>query len=633
MATPSVTTINQTNTTTLPQWYTDYMSELAARGAAMQGTDRPTPKLNADGTPVLDAAGNPVMNPARPLRYDFDADGNPRNMDEQVADLSADEEKAYADIRRGQGGYNPYLNQATRMTEAGAQQDIYGAYSPYGQRASQFGENAGGIDIGGAYSPYGDQANRQAIAGANFDTQRTVQPYFNRGNDLDAYGAAASGDQQYYQGIGAAGAALNRGYAAGDRDTSSAFDPYSNEALDYTRSGANMNGLAVASPYLNAASGSFTQNANAYMNPYNEQVTDRIAQLGARNLSENILPSIGSDFIKSGGYGSTSQRDSIGRAVRDTQESILGQQAQALQQGYGQAAQAYQADAARQAGLAGTAGNLGLGQGSLQLQAGQQVGNIGQTALQGEQTDAARQLQAAQLGSQTGLGISSAGLQRGQLGLSAAQLESQNNLALLNAQAGVSENAAQRQLQGAAMSNTIGNSAMAARQANASNQLQAGQLQLGIGQAGANARQAQANSMYQAGSQFASLGNQQQTQYLRDAAALESAGAARRGVTQAGLNARTANAREREAYPWLNLNRGAALVSGAQLPSVGSQRGQTTSPGPSTAGQVGGGIAAGAALYNMFNKAKGGAVKKKPNSRVNYGGSPRRGLSMFAKAS
>ena len=578
-------TVYQTNTTQLPQWYTDYMSELAARGAAMQGTDKPTPKLNADGTPVLDAAGNPVMNPARPLRYDFDADGNPRNMDEQVAQLSPDEEKAYADIRRGQGEYNQYINQATRMTEAGAQQNIYGAYEPYG-----------------------DQANRQAIAGANFDTQRTVQPYFNRGNDLDAYGAAASGDQQYYQGIGAAGAALNRGYAAGDRNTSSAFDPYSNEALDYTRGGANMNGLAVASPYLNAASGSFTQNANAYMNPYNEQVTDRIAQLGARNLSENILPSIGSDFIKSGGYGSTSQRDSIGRAVRDTQESILGQQAQALQQGYGQAAQAYQADAARQAGLAGTAGNLGLGQGSLQLQAGQQVGNIGQTALQGEQTDAARQLQAAQLASQTGLGISSAGLQRGQLGLSAAQLESQNNLALLNAQAGVSENAAQRQLQGAAMSNTIGNSRM-------------------------QGRQAQANSMYQAGNQFASLGNQQQTQYLRDAAALESAGAAQRGVKQATLNASTANAREREAYPWLNLNRGAALVSGAQLPSVGSQRGQTTSPGPSTAGQVGGGIAAGAALYNMFNKAKGGAVKKKPNSRVNYGGSPRRGLSMFAKAS
>ena len=608
MAPPSVTTINQTNTTQLPQWYTDYMSGLAVRGEALLGTDQPTPKRDVNGDIMKDADGNVIMNPARPLRYDFDADGNPRNMDEQVADLSADEEKAYADIRRGQGEYNQYINQATRMTEAGAQQDIYGAYSPYGQRAGQFSESAGGIDIGGAYSPYGDQANRQAIAGANFDTQRTVQPYFNRGNDLDAYGAAASGDQQYYQGIGAAGAALNRGYAAGDRNTSSAFDPYSNEALDYTRGGANMNGLAVASPYLNAASGSFTQNANDYMNPYNEQVTDRIAQLGARNLSENILPSIGSDFIKSGGYGSTSQRDSIGRAVRDTQESILGQQAQALQQGYGQAAQAYQADAARQAGLAGTAGNLGLGQGSLQLQAGQQVGNIGQTALQGEQTDAARQLQAAQLGSQTGLGISSAGLQRGQLGLSAAQLESQNNLALLNAQAGVSENAAQRQLQGAAMSNTIGNSRM-------------------------QGRQAQANSMYQAGSQFASLGNQQQTQYLRDAAALESAGAARRGVTQAGLNARTANAREREAYPWLNLNRGAALVSGAQLPSVGSQRGQTTSPGPSTAGQIGGGIATGAALYNMFNKAKGGAVKKKPNSRVNYGGSPRRGLSMFAKAS
>ena len=39
MATPSVTTINQTNTTTLPQWYTDYMSGIAARGEALLGTD------------------------------------------------------------------------------------------------------------------------------------------------------------------------------------------------------------------------------------------------------------------------------------------------------------------------------------------------------------------------------------------------------------------------------------------------------------------------------------------------------------------------------------------------------------------------------------------------------------------
>ena len=136
MTTPSVTTINQTNTTTLPQWYIDYMSGITARGEALLGTD------------------------ANPRNYD-------PNMDEQVAGLSDDELRAYANINAGQGGYNPYLNQATRMTEAGAQQDIYGAYSPYGQRAGQFSENAGGIDIGGAYSPYGDQANRQAIAGAN----------------------------------------------------------------------------------------------------------------------------------------------------------------------------------------------------------------------------------------------------------------------------------------------------------------------------------------------------------------------------------------------------------------------------------------------------------------------------------
>jgi len=542
-------TVYQTNTTQLPEWYTQYMSGLAARGNAALGTDQPTPKLNADGTPVLDADGNPVMNPARPVRWGFDADGNPRNMDEQVAGPSDQELQAWQAIQSGQGGYNPYLNQATRMTEAGAQQDIYGALQPFAEGA-----------------------NQMSYAGATYDTQSPAQKYFNIGNNLDFQGAS------------------NRGYDAGDRDTASTFDPYSGEALGYTRGGANMNGLAVASPYLNAASGSFPQSADAYMNPYNRNVTDRIAELGARNLGENLLPQVSDDFIKAGQYGSTRQRDFVGRAVRDTQDSILGKQADVLQQGYGQAAQTYQADAARQAGLAGTAGNLGLGQGSLQLQAGQQVGNLGQAALGAQQTDAARQLQAAQLG------------------LSAAQAQASNNQAMLAAQNALSESAAQRKLQGGMNALSIGNSL-------------------------SGAKQAQANNFYQGGNQFASLGNQQQTQYLRDAAAQEAAGSARRGITQAGLNAGTANAREQEAYPWLNLNRAAGLVSGAQLPSVGSTRGQSTTPGGSTAGQIAGGITAAAGLYNMFGKAKGGAVKKKPNSRVNYGGSPRRGLSMFAKAS
>ena len=561
------------------------------------------PLFNPDGTPQLDPTNNKPM-----FEGSFDRD--------PAIPLTADINKEITDanemVRKNVGSATPGLTRGAANIDKASGMDIYGAGAgAYGKAGGLYDQAAAGRS-GAAGQGQFNAATGQFERAAEGQAGLAGQGQFNAATGQ--FERAAAG-QSGLAGRGQFNAATGMFEQAAGTDTANMYSPYAQQAQGQYGQAGNLYGqstdalgLSSASPYLQAAGLSSAQNVGQYMNPYNEQVTNRIAELGARNLSENILPSIGSDFIKAGGYGSTRQRDLIGRAIRDSEDTTLAQQSQALQQGYGQAAQAYQADAARQAGLAGTAGNLGLGQGSLQLQAGQQIGNIGQTALQGEQADAARQLQAAQLGSQTGLGISSAGLQRGQLGLSAAQLESQNNLALLNAQAGVSENAAQRQLQGAAMSNTIGNSRM-------------------------QGRQAQANSMYQAGNQFASLGNQQQTQYLRDAAALESAGAARRGVTQAGLNARTANAREREAYPWLNLNRGAALVSGAQLPSVGSQRGQTTSPGPSTAGQIAGGITVGAGLYNMFNKAKGGAVKKKPNSRVNYGGSPRRGLSMFAKAS
>jgi hypothetical protein len=89
-------------------------------------------------------------------------------------------------------------------------------------------------------------------------------------------------------------------------------------------------------------------NINTYMNPYISNVTDRIAQLGARNLSENLLPAVSDSFVRAGQFGGTRMGEFGSRALRDTQESVLGQQAQALQQGYGQALTASQADLVRQ---------------------------------------------------------------------------------------------------------------------------------------------------------------------------------------------------------------------------------------------------------------------------------------------
>jgi hypothetical protein len=150
-----------------------------------------------------------------------------------------------------------------------------------------------------------------------------------------------------------------------------------------------MSGVGAAQPYLTNAGQTATANIGQYMNPYTQNVTDQIAKLGARNLSENLLPAVSDQFIRAGQFGSSGMGTFGQRALRDTQESILNQQSQALQTGYGQALGASQADLARQATLGQTAGQL--------TQAGQQnLGTIGAQTAATAQAEAARQAQTQQ---------------------------------------------------------------------------------------------------------------------------------------------------------------------------------------------------------------------------------------------
>jgi len=100
----------------------------------------------------------------------------------------------------------------------------------------------------------------------------------------------------------------------------------------------------------NLANTTSVGNINQYMNPYTENVVNRIAQLGQRNLNEVLLPGISDQFIGAGQFGSSRMGEFGNRALRDTQEAILGQQGEALQQGYSQALTASAADMARQQG-------------------------------------------------------------------------------------------------------------------------------------------------------------------------------------------------------------------------------------------------------------------------------------------
>jgi len=98
---------------------------------------------------------------------------------------------------------------------------------------------------------------------------------------------------------------------------------------------------------------------NKFMSPYTDNVVNRIAELGGRNLSENLLPAVNDTFIKSGQFGSSRNADFTLRALRDTNESVLGQQAQALESAQKNAMDSYQSALGRQLTSGQSLGALG----------------------------------------------------------------------------------------------------------------------------------------------------------------------------------------------------------------------------------------------------------------------------------
>lgn len=179
------------------------------------------------------------------------------------------------------------------------------------------------------------------------------------------------------------------GQAAGMSGVEAA-QPYTNAAAAGTQASMLGSSLSAASPFIGQAGQSSANFIGDYMNPYNEAVTDRIAQLGARNLTENLLPGVSDQFVRAGQFGSSRMGEFGSRALRDTQEAILGQQAQALQTGYGQALSAAQQEAQKQAGLASTVGQLSSTDLARMLSGAGQLGTLGQQmgALTGQQQQA-----------------------------------------------------------------------------------------------------------------------------------------------------------------------------------------------------------------------------------------------------
>lgn len=175
-------------------------------------------------------------------------------------------------------------------------------------------------------------------------------------------------------------------------DAANAYQPALGAATQATQNAMTApGGLATAQPYMQNAAQSSVANIGQYMNPYTDQVVNRIGELGARNLSENLMPAITNKYISAGqlgygprtGFGTPSgMMTDTARALRDTQEATLAQQASALQAGYTQAAGLAGTDLARQAALGQTAGGLANTDLSRQLTGAQQLGALGASAQQ-----------------------------------------------------------------------------------------------------------------------------------------------------------------------------------------------------------------------------------------------------------
>jgi hypothetical protein len=120
-------------------------------------------------------------------------------------------------------------------------------------------------------------------------------------------------------------------------------------------------------------------NVREYMNPYEDQVSNRIAELGNRNFNERILPALSSEFIKAGQHGSGRHQKLAARAARDIQREILAEQGALRHKGYGEAMQAFNWDQARQAQLADMLTKLGISSGASRMANVEALSKTGQT--------------------------------------------------------------------------------------------------------------------------------------------------------------------------------------------------------------------------------------------------------------
>lgn len=463
----------------------------------------------------------------------------------RIAPLDYAQNKAYSNTLNLSGTYEPMLNQAQNaIYNAGAGSALSTA-QPYINQALQYNPYSAASPMLGEAGNY----LRQQVG----DTSALSQPYFNQANQLTSQATQS-----------AAGLA----------------QPYLNQAALGTAQAGSANTAGLAQPYMQQAAQLSGQGAQAglggiedYMNPYTDQVVNRIGALASRNLRENLLPNIQDQAIRSGTFGGSRSGEAIGRALRDTQESTLAQQSAALQSGYTQAGQQLQADRARQlqaaqqqAGFGQQMAGLSAADQARLLQASGQMANIGQTSAGLTAADYQRMLAGAQ--QQAAMGQSAAGLEGADLaryGQAGAQLGALGQMyGQLAGQAGT------QNLQAAQQAGTLSGQDL-------SRTLQAGQA-------------------------MGALGQQTQQMGLQNIGALEAAGAGQQQQTQRSLDQAYQDFLNQREYERNNIAFLNAAVRGMTVPTstTTSSTGPASVYQPSPLSQFGSALATGYGLKKLI---------------------------------
>ena len=461
----------------------------------------------------------------------------PALPDYQVAGMTQDQVNAMATGRAGIGSFQPYLAAGSQALSAGQ---------------GSMGEAADilrGADTRGQFG-----AAQQAY-------------------NLSAAPAAAIGNLANVAGsgmgyIGQGSADIDRGQQMAEASAQANLSPYQtmmSQSVGQAQQAINQPGFGQAQDTLQsgigalqgAAQGYDPASAQAFMNPYQQQVIDEsMRQIDRQGAIQQ--QGLNAQAVRSGAFGGSRegiQREELNRNLSETKNAAI---TNALQQGYGmsqqQAQQAFEQQQQRQLGqaqglqgAAGQAGALASQQAGLGMQAAQYAGSVGQNI-------GAQNLQQASLGQQAAQNI-------GQLGATQAGLSGQySNIAAQ--QAGILGQQSQLQQ---SLGQGIGNLA---------NQ------QFGIGQGMATGIAGLGSQLGNLGVQQAALGSQQQALGQGDTNFLYNLGSTTQRQSQAELDALRATKMQTALAPQQQLAFVSDIYKGAPSTQMAVTQQQVATPSP-----------------------------------------------------